>query len=43
MNMYAKFQLRPPYGFWGDDFEYFFEVAIEPNQIQRFEQNSYAL
>ena len=20
----AKFQLHPPYGFWGDDFEYFF-------------------
>ena len=20
MNMYAKFQLHPPYGFWGEDF-----------------------
>ena len=20
MNMYAKFQLRPPYGFWEEDF-----------------------
>ena len=24
-NMYAKFQLHPPYSFWGEDFEYFFE------------------
>ena len=21
MNMYAKFQLHPPYGFWGEGFE----------------------
>ena len=25
MNMYAKFMLRPPYGFWGEDFCIFFE------------------
>ena len=24
MNIYAKFQLHPPYGFWEEDFEYFF-------------------
>ena len=24
MNMYAKFQLHPPYGFWGEDI-FFFE------------------
>ena len=24
MNMYAKFQLHPPYGFWGEDFWIFF-------------------
>ena len=46
MNMYAQFQLHPPYGFWGEDFEYFFEnlpfyVAMATNQIQRFGQNSY--
>ena len=21
VNIYAKFQLHPPYGFWGEDFE----------------------
>ena len=45
--MYAKFQLHPPYGFWGEDFfEYFFRkftlyIAMATNQIQRFGQNSY--
>ena len=46
MNMYAKFQLHPPYVFWGEDFWIFFRkftlyVAIETNQIQQFGQNSY--
>ena len=35
MNMYAKFQLHPPYGFWGEDFWICFGkltlyVAMEP-------------
>ena len=25
MNMYAKFQLHPPYGFWAEDFLIFFQ------------------
>ena len=25
MNMYVKFQLHPPYDFWGEDFLIFFE------------------
>ena len=38
MNMYAKFQLHPPYGFWGEDFWIFFRkftlyVAMATNQI----------
>ena len=42
----AKFQLHPPYGFWGDDFWIFFRefilsVAMATNQIQLFGQNSY--
>ena len=46
MNMYAKLQLHPPYGFWGEDFLIFFRkftlyVAMATNQIQRFGQNSY--
>ena len=46
MNMYAKFQLHPPYGFWGEDFliifrKFTFYVAMETNQIQRFGKNSY--
>ena len=46
MNMSAKFQLHPPYGFWGEDFLTFFQkftlyVAMATNQIQRFKQNSY--
>ena len=46
MNMYAKFQLHPPYNFWGEDFWIFFRkftlyVAMATNQIQRFGQNSY--
>ena len=46
MNMYAKFQLHPPYEFWGEDFLIFFRkftfyVAMAINQIQRFGQNSY--
>ena len=44
MNMYAKFQLHPPYGFLGEDFWIFFRkftfyVAMATNQIQRFGQN----
>ena len=41
MNMYAKFQLHPPYGFWGEDFWMFFFqkfkhlVAMATNQNQR--------
>ena len=46
MNMYAKFQLRPLYDFWGEDFWIFFRkftlyIAMATNQIQRFGQNSY--
>ena len=46
MNMSAKFQLHPPYGFWGGDLLIFFRkftlyVAMATNQIQRFGQNSY--
>ena len=46
INMYAKFQPHPPYGFWGEDFWIFFRkftlyVAMATNQIQRFGQNSY--
>ena len=38
MNMYAKFQLHPPYGFWEEDFWIFFRkftlyVAMATNQI----------
>ena len=45
MNMYAKFQLHPPYSFWGEDFWIFFRkftlyVAMATNQVQRFGQNS---
>ena len=46
MNMYAKFQLYSPYGFWGEDCLMIFRkitlyVAMATNQIQRFGQNSY--
>ena len=46
MNMYAKFQLHPHYGFWGEDFWIIFRkfslyTAMATNQIQRFGQNSY--
>ena len=46
MNISTKFQLHPPYGFWGDDFLIFFRkfnlsVAMTTNQIQWFGQNSY--
>ena len=46
MNMYAKFQLPPPYGFWGKDFLIIFQkftlyVVMATNQIQWFGQNSY--
>ena len=46
MNMYAKFQLHPPYGFRGEDFLIIFRkftlyVAMATIQIQRVEQNSY--
>ena len=37
MNIYAKFQLYPSYGFWED----FFKNLAFNNQIQRFGQNSY--
>ena len=45
MNMYAKFQLHPPYGFWEEDFLIIFQkftldVAMATNQIQLFGQNS---
>ena len=46
MNIFAKFQLHPPYGFWGYDFlnifrEVILSVAMATNQIQQFGQNSY--
>ena len=46
MNISTKFQLHPPYGFWGEEFLIFFRkfsvlVAMVINQIQRFGQNSY--
>ena len=46
MNMYAKFQLHPPYGFWEEDFWIIFRkftlyVAMATNQIHQFGQNSY--
>ena len=44
MNMYAKFQFHPSYGFWGEDFWIFRKftlyVAMATNQNQRFGQNS---
>ena len=45
MNISAKFQVYPPYGFWGEDFLIFFckfilSVAMATNQIQQFGQNS---
>ena len=45
-NMYAKFQLLSPYGFWEEDFWIIFQkstlgVAMATNQIQQFGQNSY--
>ena len=48
MNVYAKFQLHPPYGFWWEDFwmifrKFTFYVAMATNQIKRFGQNSYEL
>ena len=48
INMYAKFQVHPPYGFWGEDFLIIFRkftlyVAMSTNQIQWFGQNSYEL
>ena len=46
MNMYVKFQLYPPNGFWEEDFliifrKFTFYVAMATNQIQQFGQNSY--
>ena len=46
MNISAKFQLHPPYGFRGDDFfiiflEMVLSIAVATNQIQQFGQNSY--
>ena len=48
MNISAKFQIYPPYGFWGDDFLIFFHkfslsVAMATNQSLQFGQNSYVL
>ena len=39
MNISAKFQVHPFYGFWGDDFLTFFRifqlsVAMAPNQVK---------
>ena len=43
-NIYAKFQLYPPYDFWEEDFRIFnISVAMATNQNQRFRQNSYGL
>ena len=43
MNIFAKFQLHLPYGFWEDDFWIFFHKfsLSVTNQIQQFGQNSY--
>ena len=48
MNIYAKFQLHPPYIMASEKkiFEYFFQkfsllVVMATNQNQRFGQNSY--
>ena len=43
INIYAKFQLYPPYGFWGNDFLIFYRklnlsVVMAISQIQRFGQ-----
>ena len=43
MNISAKFQIYPPYRFWGDDFLIFFgkcNLSVA-NQIQRFGQKWY--
>ena len=40
-NISTKFQLHPPYGFWGDDFWIFFHKLT--NRILRFGQKSYGL
>ena len=45
-NIYAKFQLHPPYDFWEVDFWIFFSkfnisIAMATNQNQWFGQNSY--
>ena len=45
MNISAKFELHPPYGFWDDFFVYIFRkfiLSIATNQIQRFGQNLYS-
>ena len=42
MNISAKFQLHPPYGFWGDDFfprKFSFSVAMATNQINWLYKN----
>ena len=43
MNMYAKFQLHPPYDFWEEDFfrKFSLSVGMATNQNQWFRQNSY--
>ena len=46
MDMYAKFQLHPLYGFWGEDVLIIFRkftlyVAMATNQIRRFGKYSY--
>ena len=43
MNISAKFQLHPPYGFWEDDFLIFFHkfilsVAMATNQISSLDK-----
>ena len=48
MNMYAKFQLHPSYGFLEEDFLIILQTftlytAMATSQIQRFGQNSYEL
>ena len=40
MNISAKFQLHPPYGFWGDDFWMFFFLQIYPFGCHGNQSNS---
>ena len=47
INMFAKYQLHPPYGFWEEFFYHFRRlhitlfVDLASNQIQQFRQKSY--